>query len=544
MKYGVLGGLLTVSQWPAYRRFRQATLQPEQAQEAVLMTILEAGRDSVYGKRWDFGSIRSAREYQSRVPIVTYDDLADHIERMKRGETGILTSEKVVMFEPTGGASAASKYIPYTRRLKSEFNRAASAWIHDLYRHRPALRKGPGYWSISPAGREREVTSGGIPVGFELDTEYLGGILERLLGQMLVVPPAIGRVSDPGAHRYVTLRNLIGRRDLRLISVWNPTFLTLLVEALGTTADRLIDDVRRGTLTPPTGLPADVHAALAAPLRPDPSRADELVAIVREQGRLAPHRLWPELALISCWTSASSRLFLPAIETEFPGVEIQGKGLLATEGFVSFPLCGYAGSALALDSHFFELLPCEGAGGRARLAHEVEIGGRYTVLLTTGGGLYRYALGDEVEVIDLFEDCPLIRFVGRRGNVSDLCGEKLVDSFVDEVLGRVLGRAGVTAQFSMLAPEAGSPPRYLLFLEAPPIGASAPAILEDLDRELGRNPQYGYCRRLGQLGAPEVVLVERGVERYLASCQERGQRAGSVKPAALRKEMDWRGCLT
>ena len=61
---------------------------------------------------------------------------------------------------------------------------------------------------------------------------------------------------------------------------------------------------------------------------------------------------WPRLALISCWTDAAAGQFVPEVKRMFPDVEIQPKGLLATEGFVSLPI--QAGSALALRCHFFE----------------------------------------------------------------------------------------------------------------------------------------------------------------------------------------------
>ena len=91
-------------------------------------------------------------------------------------------------------------------------------------------------------------------------------------------------------------------------------------------------------------------------------------------------------------------------------VEIQPKGLLATEGIISLPLWECPAPALAARSHFFEFAELDAQSDparrgafprRPRLAHEVELGGRYRVALTTAGGLYRYLLGDEVQVVGL-----------------------------------------------------------------------------------------------------------------------------------------------
>ena len=55
-----------------------------------------------------------------------------------------------------------------------------------------------------------------------------------------------------------------------------------------------------------------------------------------------------------------SARFLPELRALFPGVEIQGKGLLATEGVISIPLMGRPAPVPAVTSHFLEFLD-EGA---------------------------------------------------------------------------------------------------------------------------------------------------------------------------------------
>src|SRR5207253_1141539 len=49
-------------------------------------------------------------------------------------------------------------------------------------------------------------------------------------------------------------------------------------------------------------------------------------------------QLWPALKLLSCWTDGSSGLFVDSLSRRFPGVLLQGKGLLATEAPITIPL--------------------------------------------------------------------------------------------------------------------------------------------------------------------------------------------------------------
>ena len=64
-------------------------------------------------------------------------------------------------------------------------------------------------------------------------------------------------------------------------------------------------------------------------------------------------------------------------------------------------------------------------------------------MVTTGGGLYRYHLGDRIQVTGHIHGCPLVRFVGRHSSVSDWFGEKLNDAHVSRVLNCALAELGI-----------------------------------------------------------------------------------------------------
>jgi GH3 auxin-responsive promoter len=252
-------------------------------------------------------------------------------------------------------------------------------------------------------------------------------------------------------------------------------------------------------------------------------------------GPIATQELWPNLRMISCWADASSRLAVPAIQESFPGSPIQGKGLLATEGVVSIPICSAQGSVAAVTSHFFEFLEKDSA--TPRLLHELELGREYSVLLTTGGGLWRYRLGDRVRVTGFLEQTPVLEFLGREGNVSDVCGEKLSAAFVDSVLLELESERACTPGFAMLAPSFEASPRYVLFFHG---RIESGQFAELLDAKLRRNPHYDYCRKLGQLSPPAIFqITESAGEAYMRRCSALGQRAGNVKETPLHRLSGW-----
>jgi len=553
MTASVLLGGLRAALAPSALRFHRALSAPEAAQAECLARVLRSAAGTQQAARIPgFDRVRSARDFQDAVPLVTPDGVAPDVERIAAGEARVLTREPVTRFEPSGGSSGASKLVPVTPALLDEFQRALSPMLFELLHRRPALRTGPSYWSISPMGRKQGRTSGGLPVGSVEDSAYFSRALRPLLSRVFSVPGAVGALPDVERCRYVTLWHLVASEDLTLISVWNPSFLTLLMEALEQHGERLAEDLERGTCQPPAphaggaSAPTDadeVRAVLSGMrFTPRPERAAALRSALRHG--LQARALWPRLSLLSMWTDAQAAHAVPAACRRFTDVEVQGKGLLATEGVVTVPLFDAPAPVLAVRSHFFEFLDTERPDARPRLAHELERGHAYTVLLSTSGGLLRYRLGDLVRVEGFRHATPCLRFLGRADAVCDLVGEKLAATRVAAVLDATLPSlfGGARPAFAMLAPEwpeAPEPPAYRLFLETPAPDARLAEAAAAVERALGEGHHYRYARALGQLGPVRAVRVSEGARRYESRCISLGQRAGDIKPMDLHRQPGW-----
>jgi hypothetical protein len=378
----------------------------------------------------------------------------------------------------------------------AEFSAATRPWVFDLLSHRPRVLAGRAYWAVSPPMRRAARTDGGVPVGAD-DSDYFPAIVRRLLGQTMVVPA--GAQLDVETWRRETVRTLLGARDLALISVWSPSFLTLLADALDESFPRLVV---------------------------------ELPVLRKRFGSRPPQdlgELWPRLDIISCWTDGSAASSMWPMRERFPRVEVQGKGLLATEGVVSFPLLGLAAPVAAVTSHFLEFLD---ATGQARMVHELSTGARYEVVITTGGGFQRYRLKDVVEVVGFVHTTPLLRFVGRSDGASDLAGEKLTPALVQAVIERASRELSMHPRFVILAPLAADPPGYALFAELDDPGRCG-ELGARVEALLAETHHYRLCRQLGQLAPVRAIPITGGGLRYEQVCVETGQRPGSIKPPSL-----------
>ncbi len=464
------------------RALESALRDPQPAQTRLLLKTLAANADSDFGRAHGFGEIGeidSAEDFHQAVPLQTWENLEPWIARIAAGEPNVLTNEPVAGFEETSGSSGAAKLIPFTSQLSREFERAVICWLSALRREFPQALAGPAYWSLSPPVKQRRTTSGGLPVGFDSDLAYFSREGENALAGTMAVSPELAKIRDADAFFDATIRQLLDCRDLALISVWSPVFFLRLDEVL------------------------------------------------RENfGKTATWReIWPNLALLSCWADAQSAAWIPRVRERLGDVPIQGKGLLSTEGVVSLPFGGKSAPVLALTSHFFEFI---GSGGKVFLAHELEPGQTYEVVLTTGGGLYRYRTGDRI----FTEKSGGVRFVGRMGRVSDLVGEKLSEA-------QVVAALDSTGALFLAARQRGYMAAYAE--NADPTGKAA---LDEIERRLCANPFYRQARALGQLEPLTPILIPTGAERKIAAffSEKNGCALGDVKIPALFSAEEWAAC--
>jgi hypothetical protein len=526
------------------RAFDRATRNVRHTQVEILSRLLRRNRASWYGRQYKFAAIKSIRDFQQAVPLTSYKDYHPAIDRISSGEQNVLTLEPVRRLVPTGGSTSGEKLIPYTDALRRSFQRAIRAWIWDLFYHRPKVRHGRSYWSISPLASVSRRTVGGIPIGFDDDASYLGSLEQQLIRRTMAVPTSVALCPSVIASQYATLFFLLRAGDLSLISVWSPTFFTSLLDIVRSDWPRLCDDIERGTISLTS--PADGSTITQRSYRPLPDRA----AVLREvfSSMTATDwtpQIWPSLALVSCWADGPSAAYARELQRRLGGVEIQAKGLLATEAFISIPCVRKGKAALAVRCHFFEFQSASAdhalPSDALLLAHQLEQGREYRVVVTTEGGLYRYQLRDQVVVVGFENEAPLLRFVGKTDSTSDLVGEKLKAAHVQSALDSAFAECGMQPSFAQLAAEAGAIPCYVLQLTV--AGAEAEQIMQGdltraVERRLCENPAYAYARKLGQLSQLKIeFLSERDAtartNEYLATRLAAGQRLGDIKPAPL-----------
>ena len=491
---------------PTWIKFQRALNRPAETQQEILRFLLAVNVDCAYGRAHSFGEIKGYEDFAHRVPLVDYEDFEPWIDRIRGGESHVLTNEAVTHLIPTSGSTGARKLIPFTAGLQRQFDMAICPWMVSLARQQPGILFGPAYWSITPPNQAVGNAVSVVPIGFTDDASYLGGVKTRLVRAAMISPGYFNTTTSLDEFRFRTLLCLLRQRDLRLISIWHPSFLTLLLDALPNHWDIILKQIRLE----------------------DARRASELAHADPQK----PELLWPQLRLISCWGDGHAEISLADVRRRFPKVLVQPKGLLATEAFVTIPIGNH--NPVAVCSHFFEFIDEQ---RRVRRVHELREQEIYEVVVTTAGGLWRYRLGDQIQVTGYLGKTPSLRFIGRSGNLSDLFGEKLAEGFVARAIQEMLAESGVTPRFIMLAPDEDAAGwRYTLYVE----GNHPTDAAEKLDHHLRMNPHYANCRDLGQLQSVRLFRIANcGYETLTNRLVSEGNRLGDIKPMPLSRLSGW-----
>jgi hypothetical protein len=503
---------------PRARAFARDLRAPAAAQRRTLGEILQRLAETEYGRAHGVRGDAGVAEFRARLPIVSYADLAPWMERQMT-RLPALTPERVLFYERTSGSEGPVKHIPCTVSLRHSFTELFLLWVHDLLASGPRLETARAWISTSPAAFPRATTAAGVPIGIDTDLDYLGGWPRRALSPFLALPSGVARLVDPADYTYVAAVFLFAGEP-EVVSVWNPSLLLVLLDALASHRDEVARDVRAGQV---------VRGGMAFRIarRPGPAA---LAALAHDP--VEWREVLPALRLVSCWADGPAADGAAQLRRRLPGVMVQGKGLLATEAPMTVPLVLAGGCVPLVHEVYFEFLDDAGAVGGIE---DLQPGQAYSVVITQRGGLHRYRIGDRIRVTHRYLGAPCLAFEGREGAVSDLVGEKLGEPFVEAALGR-LSLDDCRFRSLVAVPANGGAAHYVLVVDGP--AALPPELPQRLDAELMRAVRYAEARRLGQLGAPRVRVVPFAARHFLDGRAELGTRRGAVKPATLVREPD------
>ncbi|MBK7625741.1 MAG: GH3 auxin-responsive promoter family protein [Bacteroidales bacterium] len=127
----------SIVNWLNKKRIDQIELfkkYPVETQQEALYKLLARAASTEWGKKYNYSSITSVRDYQSRFPVQTYEDLIPYVERLRKGENNLLWPGEIKWFAKSSGTtSSKSKFIPMSAEALEDCHYRAGKDILIIY---------------------------------------------------------------------------------------------------------------------------------------------------------------------------------------------------------------------------------------------------------------------------------------------------------------------------------------------------------------------------------------------------------------------------
>ena len=100
---------------PRRRELERYINKGEEMQHEILQYLVKRGKDTEYGRKYLFSTIKNYNDFAQNIPLNTYEELKGYIDRMRHGERNILWPGQVKWYAKSSGTTNdKSKFIPIT----------------------------------------------------------------------------------------------------------------------------------------------------------------------------------------------------------------------------------------------------------------------------------------------------------------------------------------------------------------------------------------------------------------------------------------------
>ncbi|CAB1454091.1 unnamed protein product [Pleuronectes platessa] len=509
------------------RKLEDDTLNVKRVQEETLLKRLRKNTDTSYGREFDFSSIKDSTSFRARHPITTYEHYRERIRRIAAGEEKVIIAEKPLILAMTSGTSGSSAMLLSTKDTNTEFFLQGVTVCLDAMRQAfPAtdsLQRTTKFF-YTPTFRQSEA---GITIGPNSSTPASS---RHMLNLYTTPAPAF---EVPSEKDTLYLHLLFALKD-QSVGTLESNFASTVFYAFTALQDRwheLVEDIERGTVSSALALEPKVRTRLEALMKPDPERAAQLRVNFQDGFRGIAKRLWPHLHLVLAVDSGSNQIYGEMLRESYcQGVPFYSPFYAATEGLIGVNLWPQEPNRrylLCPRSMFCEFLPessLEEEVPHTLLMEEVKEGQSYELVVTNASGLFRYRMGDIVKVVGFHNQCPMVEFQYRRGQMLNVRGEKVSEALFLNTLKKAVTQWPGSQLVDYCCAESGimgdsiggSDPHYQVFVELKGVRNLTEEQRYKLDVCLQQDSAvYRSFRIKGSIGPMRVQLVAEGAFKEL-----------------------------
>ncbi|MDR1005853.1 MAG: GH3 auxin-responsive promoter family protein [Bacteroidales bacterium] len=376
--------------------------RPVEVQERVFNYLISESKDTIWGKYYDYASIKNWETFNRRVPVNDYESLVPFFDRIRAGENNVLWSSPIKWFSKSSGTTTAkSKFIPVSEEALSDCHYKGGKDMLALY---------CANYPDNKVFLGKSLALGGSKQINDLNDKIFCGDVSAIIIDNLPIWAEAYRVP---------------KKEIALLSEWEEKL------------KRMVESVISANVVSLSGVPSWMMV---------------LLKNILEQSR--------KQSIIDVWQNLEVYFhggvsFTPYKEqfNQIIGMSLRYMETYnASEGFFGLQDRKDDDSMLLLLDYgiFYEFIATDDKEEQVIDLSKVETGKNYAMLITTNAGLWRYKIGDTVS----FTHTSPYRFkiTGRTKHYINACGEEIIIDNATKALTQACDSTGARIKEYTAAP--------------------------------------------------------------------------------------------
>jgi hypothetical protein len=361
---------------------------PHQVQHDLLLSLLDKAKNTEWGKKYEYESIKDLQTFQQRVPVQDYEQVKPYIDRLRKGENNLLWPTEIKWFAKSSGTTSdKSKFIPVSNEALEGCHYKGGKDMLSLYCHfRPESQIFSG----------KALVMGGSHRVSEFNQNSYFGDISAILVQNFPFWAEMMRTPDISIA-------LMGDWEVKLDKIANATITENVTNISGVPSWNLM----------------------------------LLKKILEITGRKNVLEVWPNLELF-IHGGVSFAPYRDQFRKLIPSDQMWYlETYNASEGFFGIQDRAHADDMLLMLDYgiFYEFIPLgelESENPKILALHEVETNTHYAIVISTNSGLWRYMIGDTVQFTSI---SPYrVQVSGRTKNFINAFGEEVIIDNAEKAL--------------------------------------------------------------------------------------------------------------
>lgn len=371
-----------------YLTMRKPTKQSYKKQQELIFDLIKNAENTVFGIQYGFSDIKSIKDFQNNVPVVTYKEFENWINYMLRGEKNITYPGKIPRFATSSGTTWGNKkYVPITKEnLKNTHIKASTEILNRYYKNNPDTKLSLGKFIVIGWIMEKNPYTNKKNVG------YMTAIFQK---------------NQP------KITNLMRR----------PTDKITYLEDWEEKINKTVAETVKENITCITW---------------QPSRClDFFYRVLKYTGKDNILEVRPNFEVF-LWWGMPMDLYVSQYKKIFPGNQVKYyQTYSASEWFFAVQSDNEDPNMYLLTDNwvFYEFIPIEEYGKtqpNILTLNEVELNKEYVLVITTNAGLRRYIIWDTIKFTSLHP--WKIKITGRTTYYIDVASERTNVDHTDKAL--------------------------------------------------------------------------------------------------------------